>query len=166
MTGVNVLQTFLQWNAVMISHHIHITMQVTRVNKWQFTFDWKNIDLISSLGWPFLRNLKRLTKIKFTFDIMYGNMTRMSAAVNRNQAIIRRISLTTKFHHAHILKQPNCPHDSPLRLTHWGRDKMDAISQTIFSNAFSWMKIFVFWLKFHGSLFPRVQLSIFHYWFR
>ena len=25
-------------------------------------------------------------------------------------------------------------------LTHWGRDKMDASSQTTFSNAFSWMK--------------------------
>ena len=28
------------------------------------------------------------------------------------------------------------------RLTHWGRDKMDAISQTTFSSAFSWMKMF------------------------
>ena len=27
-------------------------------------------------------------------------------------------------------------------LTHWGRDKMAAISQTTLSNAFSWMKIF------------------------
>ena len=26
-------------------------------------------------------------------------------------------------------------------LTHWGRDKMDAISQTTFSNAFSWIKV-------------------------
>ena len=26
-------------------------------------------------------------------------------------------------------------------LTHWGRDKMDAISQTTFSNAFSWMRM-------------------------
>ena len=34
-------------------------------------------------------------------------------------------------------------------LTHWGRDKMDAISQTPFSSAFSWMKIFEFRLKFH-----------------
>ena len=35
-------------------------------------------------------------------------------------------------------------------------DKMAAISQTIFSDAFSWMKSFVFWLKFHWSLFLRV----------
>ena len=33
-------------------------------------------------------------------------------------------------------------------LTHWGRDKMDAISQMTFSSAFSWMKMFEFWLKF------------------
>ena len=34
--------------------------------------------------------------------------------------------------------------------------KMYAISQTTFSNAFSWMKMFEFRLKFHWSLFPRV----------
>ena len=44
--------------------------------------------------------------------------------------------------------------------------QMDAISQTTFSNAFSWMKMFEFRLKFHWSLFPRVQLTIFQQWFR
>ena len=51
-------------------------------------------------------------------------------------------------------------------LTHWGRDKKDAISQTTFSNAFSWMKLLEFWLKFHWNLFLRVQLTIFQHWFR
>ena len=51
-------------------------------------------------------------------------------------------------------------------LTHWGRDKMDAISQTTFSSAFSWKKIFEFRLKFHWSLFLRVQLTLFQHWFR
>ena len=50
--------------------------------------------------------------------------------------------------------------------THWGRDKMDAIFQMTFSNAFYWMKMFKFWLRFHWSLFPRVQLTIFQHWFR
>ena len=45
-------------------------------------------------------------------------------------------------------------------------DKMAAVSKTIFSVAFSWMKRFVFWLKFHWSLFLRVQITIFHHWFR
>ena len=42
-------------------------------------------------------------------------------------------------------------------LTHLPQDKMAAVWQTIFSNAFSWMKSFVFWLKFLWSLVPRVQ---------
>ena len=52
------------------------------------------------------------------------------------------------------------------QLTHCGRDKMAAIFQTTFSNAFSWMKMYKFRLKFHWSLFPRVQLTTFQYWFR
>ena len=51
-------------------------------------------------------------------------------------------------------------------LTHWGWDKMAAIFQTTFSNAFSWMKTYKLWLRFHWSLFPRVQLTWFHCWFR
>ena len=51
-------------------------------------------------------------------------------------------------------------------LTHWGRDKMAAIFLTTFSNAFSWMKMLEFLLRFHWSLFLRVQLTIFQHWFR
>ena len=51
-------------------------------------------------------------------------------------------------------------------LTHWGRDKMADISQTTFSNAFSWMKIHQFRLILHWSLFLRVELTIFQHRFR
>ena len=51
-------------------------------------------------------------------------------------------------------------------LTHLSLDKMAAISQTIFPAAFSWMKSFVFWLKFHWNLLLRVQLTITKHWFR
>ena len=44
--------------------------------------------------------------------------------------------------------------------------KMSVISQTTFSNTFSWMKIYEFRFKFHWSLFPRVQLPLFQHWFR
>ena len=53
-----------------------------------------------------------------------------------------------------------------LTFTHWGWDKMAAVSQTIFSNAFSWMKMYEFQLKFHWSILLRVQLTIFQHWFR
>ena len=51
-------------------------------------------------------------------------------------------------------------------LTHWGRDKMAAISQTTLSSAFSWKKMSEFGLKFHWSLFIRVHSMIFQHWFR
>ena len=35
-----------------------------------------------------------------------------------------------------------------------------------FPSAFSWMKMFEYRLKFHWSLFLRVQLTIFQHWFR
>ena len=41
-------------------------------------------------------------------------------------------------------------------LTHIPLNKMATILQTIFSDAVSWMKSFVFWLKFHWSLFLRM----------
>ena len=48
-------------------------------------------------------------------------------------------------------------------LKHWGRDKMATIFQTTFSNAFSWVKMHQFWLRFHLILFPRIQLTIFQH---
>ena len=51
-------------------------------------------------------------------------------------------------------------------LTHWGWDKMAAIFQTTFSNAFSWMKMYEFRLRFHWSLFLNIQpLTISQHWF-
>ena len=45
-------------------------------------------------------------------------------------------------------------------LTHYFLDKIAAISQTILSNVFSWIKSFVFWLTFDWILFLRVQLTM------
>ena len=40
------------------------------------------------------------------------------------------------------------------------RDKMDAISQTTFSNAFSWMKMLHYRLKFHWGLFLNIPALV------
>ena len=45
-----------------------------------------------------------------------------------------------------------CYNSSPL-------NKMAAISQTIFSDAFLWMESFIFWSKFHRGSFLRDQLT-------
>ena len=57
-------------------------------------------------------------------------------------------------------------HRDCLLLTHWGRHKMDAISQTTFSNSFSWMEMYEFCFRFHWNLFLRFELTIFQHWFR
>ena len=51
-------------------------------------------------------------------------------------------------------------------LTHLPLDKMAAILQKTFSDAFSWRKSFLFWLKFHWTLFLWVHLTITQHWFR
>ena len=55
-----------------------------------------------------------------------------------------------------------CTHQ---QLSHWGGDKMAAMSQKTYSSAFSWMKMLKFRFEFHRSLFLRVQLTIFQHWF-
>ena len=70
---------------------------------------------------------------------------------------------------SHYLNQPWLIHwmlKRHFHLTHWGRDKMAAISQTTVSNAFSWMKIHQFRLIFHWRLFLRVESIIFQHRFR
>ena len=50
--------------------------------------------------------------------------------------------------------------------THLTLNRMAAISETAFSNAFTWMESFAFRLKFYWSLLPSVQLTISPCWFR
>ena len=50
-------------------------------------------------------------------------------------------------------------HLKSLALTHWGRDKMDAISQTTFSSAFSWMKMFEISVKISLKFVPKGAIN-------
>ena len=67
--------------------------------------------------------------------------------------------------HCQLIFHCSLKHRS-LMLTHLPLDKMTAISQTIYSGEFSWMKSPVFLLKFHWSLSPMIQLIITQHWFR
>ena len=49
-------------------------------------------------------------------------------------------------------------------ISHWGWDKMAAIFQTTYSNAFSWIKMYEFRLRFHWNFFIMFELIIFHRW--
>ena len=46
-----------------------------------------------------------------------------------------------------------------LALTHWGRDEIDAIVQTTFWNAFSWMKKYELSLKISLKFVPKFQIN-------
>ena len=69
--------------------------------------------------------------------------------------INKRLQIASNIYHCHRKD----------RLTHWGRDKMTAIFQTTFSNAFLLIKMYKLQLKFHCNFFPIVQLIIFQHWF-
>ena len=51
-------------------------------------------------------------------------------------------------------------------LTHLPLDKMAAILQATFLNAFAWMTILESWSNLYWNLFLRVQLTINQHWFR
>ena len=55
-------------------------------------------------------------------------------------------------------------HNTSVVLTHWGRGKMAAIFLTTFWNAFSWIKMCEFCLRFHWNVFGRFELTIFHHY--
>ena len=55
---------------------------------------------------------------------------------------------------------PACHDTLGTSLTHWGWDKMDVVSQTTLWNAFSWMKMLEFRLKFHWSLFLNIPALV------
>ena len=78
---------------------------------------------------------------------------------------LRRIVLLTRFNH--YTNNVNCSRVK-FQFYHIEAEikKMAAISQTTLSNAFSWMKMLEFRLKFHWSLFLSAQLTIFQHWFR
>ena len=80
---------------------------------------------------------------------------------------IKATSQRAKTLRALSIKHQSDTSASDRSLIHWGQDKMADIFQTTFSNVFSWMKINVYELrlKFHWSLFLRVQITIFQHWF-
>ena len=83
-----------------------------------------------------------------------------------NVTILMYVVSAHIFHNSNLMQNHLAPGGITVQLTCWGRDKMDAISQTTFSSAFSWMKMFEFQSRYHWSLFLKVQLTIFQHWFR
>ena len=114
---------------------------------------WTNtgILLIEPLGTNFSGNLIEILTFSFT------NM-RLKMSSAKWRPFWLGLNGSRYCMYQHDLSMLDTYGDTPTHciLTHRGRDKMDAISQTPFSNPFSWMKMYKFRLRFHWSLFPRV----------
>ena len=83
-----------------------------------------------------------------------------SLGLNELTTFEQLLIINTFVNTACINKIVKCLHSLAQRvLTHWGRDEIDNISQTTFSNVFSSMKMFEFRLKFHWSLFLKGPIS-------
>ena len=79
--------------------------------------------------------------------------------------LVGSMNLANRVHMSKDLMLQNQKHAPYCIFTHLPLDKMAAISQRTFSNAFSWMKRFVYRFKFQWSLFLRVLLTIIQHWF-
>ena len=108
------------------------------------------------------------TRFRFIlFGVGYTNLswctkTEMSFLRNLNHWLPRKLSkwqLRYATTGENFIKTATFPFQIVCILTQWGRDRMDAISQTTFSSAFSWIKMFELRFIFHWGLFLRVSIN-------
>ena len=123
---------------------------------------WTNEGIL--LIWPLETNFSEILIEIRTFSLKKIRLKMSSAkfcpfrlglnVLNRRTGLSYKLNIAMKVLHSHNTSNNACP--TNFELTHWGRDKMDDISQTTLSNAFLWMKMLEFRLIFHWSLFLRV----------
>ena len=117
---------------------------------WQYIFLWNYL-------WNFPQNITRTLKNKVVYKFKIYNYLDWK---------LRKRFWNVPCYCYYSCQLMFTSAQSVTTLTHWGRNKMAAVSQTALSNAFSWMIILEFRLRFHWSLFLRVQLTIIQHWFR
>ena len=100
--------------------YFHMNVSIIETSTWKYNS--------SSLTWimKFIDTMILAVNISYIIYVFY---TLIILPTHRSSAAT---ALLTNYH----------PNTKTYLLTHWGWDKMDAISQTTFSNAFSWMKMY------------------------
>ena len=121
--------------------------------------------------------LNKWQAIIWTIDAIYDNNIVMASAHFQHYVTVmewykygwRSYDIRTwisTYIHINLMGGITCPTFQSC-LTHLPLDKMATILQTIFSDAFSWMKSFEFWFRFHWSLwFLRALSTTTKHWFR
>ena len=92
---------------------------------------------------------------RFSHVLRYYRIATTQGQWNRTQEYLQRGYVSRQ----RLMAQTKTSIPKPCHLTHWGRDKMAAVSRTTLSNAFSWMKLYEFRLRFHWNLFLGFQLT-------
>ena len=145
-------QWLVTWSA--LSHYLN--------HCWNIT----NSNLRNKLQW----NLKRNSCIFLNENAFENVVCEMAAILSWPQCVNGEYWKNRSLGREHcVCWWPctiSCSSNSFDSLIHCGQHEMDAIFWMPFSNAFSWMKIYEFQLRFHWSLFLTVQLTIFQLWFR
>ena len=148
--GSTTLTSYPQWGTIHSSllvreiHVTHDTVNVTQISQKSGLFQCKGS---LSRYEEFHHNDKTVTSFIMGIPKLVGRHLYIETAPGSSLQVQKL---------PRIMQWSFCSHSinsSPLY-------KMAAISQTIISDAFSWMKIFVFWLKFHWSSFLRIQLTM------
>ena len=147
------------WEAIQFSF---ITKSKGELLDWMALWKVNHDRITKYIDYSSMTNIKYITRVchnyKLTQHALYNFMFAYIELAHKNEILVA--FMRSKF----ILCSVSII--TALCSTHWGRDNMAAILQTTHSNAFSLMKIFECRLKFHWTLYIRVQLAIFQHWFR
>ena len=146
MIGFVALQCPLAWNDELVIHYL-INIWVSVCDK--IYSDTNEYVYNESVGFSESYDIDHDVNVLFNF-------TKMMPVIVMGDMVS----------HVHLHYTQNYLMFGIDHLTHHTLHKMSTFSWTIFSDAFSWMKSVVFWLKFHWNLFLRVQLTITQHWFR
>ena len=115
-----------------------------------------------SVMWPQIRckhSSRQIFSCEYTL-VFYNNS--LVSKCHQLNSLDRNVYFTTST----LLPDKQISDPIHAALTHYGRGKMSAISQTTFLNAISWMEMYEFRLRFHWNSFPMFELTIFQHWIR
>ena len=115
-------------------------------------------------------HMARVAELEEDLAKKASQMQRMKAELDeRNQTRAQSEALAEKMRalHGEQCQEMEAQIDMVSRLPYYEvKKKMATIFQTTFWNAFSWLKMYQFQLRFHWILFPRAQLTVSQHWFR
>ena len=133
--------------------------------------------VLAQLPWHLSSMSVVFNRLRTTFKILkvWGNKGTKESGLATHAPTLATISFNT-LSHLHVVLPTDASATNyrgviPVTehietLTHWGRYRIAAISQTTFSNAYSWIKIDTFRLRFHWRLFICFELIVFQHFSR